>query len=143
MPAKIVTVPPRVLAGLRRHAAAARPAECCGALIGSIGRECTEIRSLIPVPNSALRHDRYLMDAGAVLRIERQAAATGLHVVGFYHSHPFGSAVPSAADLELACPGYLYLIVGGPPGDVRCWRLRDDRRGFAEVGLVDAVAGAA
>jgi proteasome lid subunit RPN8/RPN11 len=140
---------------LRRHAAAALPAECCGALIGVSGASGasgapgtgrTEIRTMIPVANAARRPDRYRIDAATVLRLERQAGRTGLHVVGFYHSHPRGTAVPSAADLELAFPGYLYLIIGiigMHCGELRCWRLRDDRSGFHELELRHPIAGAA
>jgi proteasome lid subunit RPN8/RPN11 len=128
---------------LRRHAAAVLPAECCGALIGASGAGRTEIRTLIPVANAARRPDRYRIDAATVLRLERQAGRTGLYVVGFYHSHPRGTAVPSAADLELACPGYLYLIIGMHCGELRGWRLRDDRSGFHELELRHPIAGAA
>jgi proteasome lid subunit RPN8/RPN11 len=128
---------------LRRHAAAALPAECCGALIGVAGAGRTEIRTMIPVANAARRPDRYRIDAATVLRLERQAGRTGLHVVGFYHSHPRGTAVPSAVDLELAFPGYLYLIIDAHCGELRGWRLRDDRSGFHELELRNPVAGAA
>jgi proteasome lid subunit RPN8/RPN11 len=138
-----VTVPPRIVAGLRRHAAAALPAECCGALIGAIHRDRREIRTMIPLANQAVGPDRYSIDARTVLRLERQAACIGLSVIGFYHSHPGGAALPSATDLEHACPGYLYLIVAAGGLDLRAWRLRDDRHGFAELVLLDPVAGAA
>jgi desampylase len=136
-------VPPRIVAGLRRHAAAALPAECCGALIGVIERDRLEIRTLIPLPNAADGPDRYRIDADTVLRLERQAACTALQVIGFYHSHPSGRATPSRTDLELACPGYLYLIVSGSCSELRAWRLRDDRSGFAELTLLCPIAGAA
>jgi desampylase len=138
-----VIVPPRILAGLRRHAAAAMPAECCGALIGVLQRERREIRTIIPLANAATGHDRYRIEADTVLRLERQVASTGLSVVGFYHSHPDGTAMPSATDLELACPGYLYLIVAAGGGELRGWKLHDDRHGFAELILLNPVAGAA
>jgi desampylase len=134
-----VTVPPRIIAGLRRHAAAALPAECCGALIGVLAGGRAEIRTLIPLPGIA--PDRYFIDAGTVLRLERQAQCTGLAVVGFYHSHPHGAATPSPTDLELAVPGYIYVIVG--EGCVRAWKLRDDRTAFTELDLRTPLAGAA
>jgi desampylase len=138
-----VTLPPRVVAGVRRHAAAALPAECCGALIGVIAGDRLDVRTLIPLANAAAGPDRYRIDAETVLRLERQVACTGLHVIGFYHSHPEGQATPSRTDLELACPGYLYLIVSGRCGELRGWRLRDDRTYFAELPLLHPIAGAA
>jgi proteasome lid subunit RPN8/RPN11 len=137
-----VTLPPRVLAGLRRETGAAAPAECCGALIGSMrGRE-VEVRTLIPVANAAHDTASYEIAAETVLRLERQAACAGQQVVGFYHSHPIADARPSAKDLELAVPGYIYLIVDARAGAVRCWKLRDDRSGFSEL-AVALLAGAA
>lgn len=142
MGAYSVTIAPRILAGLRREAGATGPAECCGALIGlAQGRE-VEIRTLIPVPNTAADHFSFLIDAPTVLRLERQAACAGMHVVGFYHSHPTTAAEPSARDLELAVPGYIYVIIDVPRGSIRCWRLRDDRGGFDEL-RVSLLAGAA
>jgi desampylase len=138
-----ITVPPRVAAGLRRHAAAALPAECCGALIGTLGPAVTAVRALIPLTNTAADPDRYHIEAATVRRLERQAARAGLHVVGFYHSHPRGSATPSGTDLELACPGYLYVIIAPADGELRAWRLQDDRSGFAELVLLQPAAGAA
>jgi proteasome lid subunit RPN8/RPN11 len=124
-----------VLAGLRRHAAAAAPEECCGALIGSFGRLRVDIRAMVPVATPAISPTGYLIDADAVRRLERQAACAGVNVVGFYHSHPQSSALPSPLDLELAVPGYIYLIVEGPSGAVRAWQLRDDRTCFDELAL--------
>lgn len=130
-----VSIPPRVLAGLRRQAVAAAPAECCGALIGVAHDRMIEVRSLIPVENEAPSHTHYHIDADIVLRLERQAACSAQQVVGFYHSHPNNTAEPSMTDIELACPGYLYLIVQTDTGAVRGWRLRDDRAGFNELDI--------
>ena len=65
------------------------------------------------------------------MRAEHDARALALDVVGFYHSHPRGAAVPSRFDLEHAVPGYIHLIVAGT--EARAWRLRHDRSGFDEV----------
>ena len=137
-----VTIPPRILAGLRREAGATAPAECCGALLGVRGRDNLEIRTLIPVPNGASDHFSFLIDAPTVLRLERQATCAGMQVVGFYHSHPTTGAEPSPTDLENAVPGYVYLIVDVARSRVRCWQLRDDRSGFHELDI-GLLAGAA
>lgn len=137
-----VTIAPRILAALRREAGLTGPAECCGALIGLMHSDEIEIRTLIPVLNPARDHSSFLIDAPTVLRLERQAACAGMQVVGFYHSHPTTSAEPSQTDLELAVPGYVYVIIDVPRGSIRCWRLRDDRSGFGEL-RVSMLAGAA
>jgi proteasome lid subunit RPN8/RPN11 len=95
-----------------------------------------EIRTLIPIENAAASAVHYRIEADTVLRLERQAACAGQHVVGFYHSHPALTAQPSALDLELACPGYVHLIVQTDSGAVRGWRLRDDRSGFSELPII-------
>jgi desampylase len=138
-----VAVPPRIIAGLRRHAASALPDECCGALIGTSVGACHEVRAMIPLASAEPAPDRYLIGADVVLRLERQAVRTGMHVLGFYHSHPSGGPEPSATDLDLAVPGYVYVIVAATGGELRAWKLRDDRRGFAELLLLHPVAGAA
>jgi proteasome lid subunit RPN8/RPN11 len=142
MTAYSVNVPPRVVAAIRRHAVATAPAECCGALMGGAGDGRIDVRAVVPLENASSRPDRYLIDARAVLRLERQASRAGFDVVGFYHSHPRGPAAPSATDLELASPGYVYLIVDVCGATVRAWRLRDRRDGFAEL-PVGLLAGAA
>jgi proteasome lid subunit RPN8/RPN11 len=136
-----VNIPPRVLAGMRRHAVACVPAECCGALIGQAAGDRIDLRGLIPLENEATEPDRYRIGAATVLRLDRQAACAGLQLVGFYHSHPSCDASPSPKDLELASPGFIYMIVPSE-GAVRGWRLRDDRAGFDELSL-ELLAGAA
>jgi proteasome lid subunit RPN8/RPN11 len=128
-----VNIPPRVVAALRRDAAAAVPAECCGAILGTILDDVIDVRCAVPVHNEASCDHRYLIDADVVLRLERQASCADQRLIGFYHSHPVGDAFPSPLDLELACPGFVYLIVRPHQGALRAWRLNDDRSGFQEL----------
>lgn len=103
--------------------------EVCGALLG----DDAHIRQHWPLANcSSRRGDRYFIPAQDVLQVERQAAKVGLVLVGFYHSHPRGQAVPSRTDLANALPGYIYIIISAT-GGLRLWRLREDRSGFTEV----------
>lgn len=97
---------------------------------------------MVPVATPTVSPTGYLIDADAVRRLERQASCAGVNVVGFYHSHPHSHPLPSALDLELAVPGFIYLIVEAPTGAVRGWQLRDDRSSFDELTLPIA-AGAA
>ena len=106
--------------------------EICGALIGD-GSVVTEARAL--VNHSVHTHDSFYIPAAEVLRIERAAERGGHMLMGFYHSHPNGDAVPSATDVHEAIPGYVYWIVSRS-GDLRAWRLRDDRTRFDEVDVV-------
>ena len=108
--------------------ARASEGEICGALVG----DARAVRDVWPLLNHSPRSEvSFLIPARDVLRVEKEAEARGLHVLGFYHSHPRGSAKPSPSDLEQAVPGYIYLILAG--ADVRAWQLRDDRVAFTEV----------
>jgi proteasome lid subunit RPN8/RPN11 len=128
-----VNIPPRIIAGLRRHAAATLPSECCGALAGTSADARLDLRAMIPLDNEDPAPGTYRIEARTVRRLERQATDAGVELLGFYHSHPAGTAEPSAADLELACPGYVYVIVQADVGTVRAWVLRSDRGGFDEL----------
>ena len=103
---------------MRRHAESASPRECCGVLVGRTDEiiQAIEARNLADDPN------RYLLDPADHIAIRRTARASGLAVVGFYHSHPHSPARPSATDqAEATYPDHLYLIVGSD--EVRLFRL--------------------
>jgi desampylase len=107
-------------------------AEICGALIGD-GTIVTEVLPL--VNHSVHAHDSFYIPATEVMQIERAAESDGHMLMGFYHSHPNGDAVPSVTDVLEALPGYVYWIVSSS-GELRAWRLRDDRTRFDEVDVV-------
>ena len=72
------------------------------------------------------------------MRVERAASAAGAELLGFYHSHPDHPARPSQYDLDHALPNFSYIIVSvaaGVAGDVRSWKLREDRSAFDEETL--------
>lgn len=118
----------RIEARLRELTAGAE-VEVCGALVGTD----SAIIEVWPLANRSAHADRsFLIPAEDVLRVEQAAEARGLQVLGFYHSHPRGAAMPSPSDLRQAVPGYMYLIVA-ENGEMRAWRLRADRSGFDEV----------
>lgn len=118
-----------IIEQLQNQAANAPGREICGALLGDSGR----VNSVVDVANMSTNPARnFLIPASDVLRLERAAEANGQTLLGFYHSHPAGSAVPSAFDLEHALPGYIYLIIAAS-GRARTWRLRADRSVFDEI----------
>lgn len=138
---------------IERHLEAGYPDEACGVMIGrealtpgpsprgrgENGPESTrtEVVRLVLADNARedSRHNRYVIPPEAVLAAEKAARAEGLHVVGYFHSHPDHPARPSDFDREHAWPGLSYLIVsvrGGTSDDVRSWRLSDDRERFDE-----------
>lgn len=115
---------------IRRRAQASRT-EICGALLGRNG----QVEEIVPLANESSDRERsFFIPAGAVLGLERVAEAQGLMLLGFYHSHPNGDAVPSSRDMTEAVPGYIH-VIASRSGAVRAWRLRDDRTGFDEMDL--------
>ncbi len=132
------------LEAMRRHARASVPAECCGALVGlatdgfapgGAAAGIVRIARVLAADNVAPDDRHYLLAPEDVLRAEAEAAEVGLEVVGFYHSHPASAPVPSATDLAWAWPWYSYLIVDARSGELRAWRLAEDRSGFVEEEL--------
>jgi proteasome lid subunit RPN8/RPN11 len=121
---------------IRAHGKETYPHECCGFLLGAAG----EVREIARASNA--REDspqnRYLIPPIEFVRVQRDADARGLDVVGFYHSHPDHPARPSAFDREHAWPGYAYLIAavdGGLPGELRGFRFDAPDEPFAEIEL--------
>lgn len=126
------------------HARETYPRECCGFLIGAPAGGGT-VRCVVPGKNLATeRADRFEMDPLDILRAEERAEAAGLAVIGYYHSHPDGPAIPSQEDLRWAWPGPRYLLVAvhqGRPLDARVWLLEEDPAGKRFVpGRLEIVA---
>lgn len=104
------------------HARDARPAECCGILVG----RAADIVDAIRARNLAENANRFLIEPKDHIDARRRARAAGLDVVGFYHSHPHSPPDPSPADeAEASYADHLYLIVSlaREPPDVRLYRL--------------------
>ena len=136
---------------IRRHGARDYPGECCGAMLGKADGVCKEVGEIVPLKN--LRNDparaqellpvddpgreternRFLIDPLDQLRVEKDARARGLDVLGYYHSHPDHPARPSIYDREHAWPWYSYVIISverGVPKDLTSWVLAEDRLAF-------------
>ena len=85
---------------IRREGERAYPAECCGVLAGHPG-EVKEVLRLVPVTNRRTDDPhRYLIAPDDLRRIEAELRASGLEVLGCYHSHPDHPAAPSAFDTD-------------------------------------------
>ena len=136
---------------IRQHGARDYPGECCGVMLGKTNGVCKEVVEIVPLKN--LRNDparaqellpvdepgreternRFLIDPLDQLRVEKDARARGLEVLGYYHSHPDHPARPSdirpRTCLALVflcyrvcgpghCKGLNVLGFGREPGDV-------------------------
>ncbi|HKT86565.1 MAG TPA: M67 family metallopeptidase [Novosphingobium sp.] len=125
----IVEVTSGVLATLRAEAARSAPRECCGVLLGRGDR----IEEVMPAANLAERPEiRFEIDPVVLLAAHKAARAREVQVIGYYHSHPSGRAVPSPTDRERASgDGRIWAIVAGD--EVAFWQ--DTDHGFEAAGL--------
>jgi len=119
------------------------PYECCGLLLGHFAEHgakvCTEIYPISNAREEEAKRNRFLIRPEELMRGEKEAAAKGLDIVGFYHSHPDDRAVPSQYDLDHAWPVYSYIVVSvrsGQAVDLRSWEMQSDRSRFDEEEIV-------
>ncbi|MGH9594243.1 MAG: Mov34/MPN/PAD-1 family protein [Bryobacteraceae bacterium] len=134
------------LAGrIRAHGVETYPHECCGAILGVDGDDGREVRGLHPLINRRddSPRNRFSITPDDFRDAEKAARASGIELVGWYHTHPDHPAMPSEFDREHAWPWYSYVIVSimaGEPQAMASWRLSDDRMRFTPEKIV---AGAA
>ena len=126
-----VAIASETLAAIRAAAAAMPGVEICGLLLGMDDR-ITDVRPCANVADDPAR--RFEIDPSVLFAAHRAARGGEPAVIGCYHSHPTGIAVPSACDAASAMgDGAVWLIVAG--GEVRGWRTVE-RGAFAEIELV-------
>ena len=107
------------LDAIRAHGAEGYPHEICGIMLGPRGEgRVTEVRRARNIIVERAR-DRYEIDPRDHIRIQREADAEGLDIVGYYHSHPDHASYASIRDTEQAWPDYWYLIVSCMAGVVK------------------------
>jgi len=107
---------------IEAHGAEGYPDEICGLMLGT-DRVVTEVRRARNIIVERSR-DRYEIDPLDQIRIQREADAAGLDIVGYYHSHPDRPAQASRFDTERAWAGYVYVIVSiekGKPVDANAF----------------------
>lgn len=128
-----LTLPAGEQARLARYGRARWPDEACGLLLGRGGR----VERLVLCRNIAeRRRDRYLLHPRDFLRWDRLGHRLGLEILGVWHTHPEGGAVPSETDRAQAWRGWSYLIAavdGDTVTELRSWRLSADQ--FTEEAL--------
>lgn len=87
--------------------------ERCGVLLGERAARCVRVLEARFVENVDARSGRFELDSGGVVAAALDAEARRLAVVGFFHSHPRGAAVPSLADRAGAWNEHVVLIAAG------------------------------
>lgn len=132
------------------HLEAGYPNEAGGFLLGEfngdINGDTVTIHDIIPIENvfaAEEQYHRYAMTPMDWARLEDEADARGLGLVGYFHSHPDSPAIPSVYDRDHALPNFVYIITqvdggvdGGKAVDMRVWRLQPDRTRFDADSLV-------
>lgn len=97
--------------------------EICGLILQPRNGGISLLRCANVHPQPAARFE---LDPVALLAAHRAARASGDAVIGHYHSHPSGDAMPSLTDAASAAPdGAVWLIVGRG-GEARAWRAVHD-----------------
>lgn len=107
-----------VIVTIREQARVSLPDECCGILLGEGARidQALPAANVHPAPEA-----HFEIDPQTLIDAHRAAREGGPQVVGYYHSHPGGSAEPSATDRAMAAAdGSIWAIVAAE--EVHFWR---------------------
>lgn len=123
---------------LAAHLESVFPNEGGGFLVGELKGETRHVTEIHIVQNAFAteeQYHRFLAEDGTFQRIEDDADAHGLSLLGYFHSHPDHPAIPSEFDRVHALPYFAYLIVSireGLRAEGRLWELTSDRSTFIE-----------
>ena len=75
---------------IRKHGEETYPEECCGVLLGRMEEGERLVRATVRCENSHVHStaNRYNIAPQDLIAAQKQARATGMDIIGFYHSHP-------------------------------------------------------
>jgi proteasome lid subunit RPN8/RPN11 len=101
---------PEIVDAMVAHCLSAFPEEGCGLLVGIPDEQ--RVVSCHPAQNVTASARVYEVSPRDYLRIDSEAEAAGLEVIGVYHSHTHTDAFPSPTDIESAVdPSWHYVLV--------------------------------
>jgi proteasome lid subunit RPN8/RPN11 len=128
----VIELPRDVRDAVCAHAREGYPREVCGVLLGRARADRRVATRALRARNASAAADRFQVEPADLVAALAQADASGLELIGFYHSHPDQPAVASSVDLAQTSPwgGYSYPIVSvvaGRVDDLRSWARVDDR----------------
>jgi proteasome lid subunit RPN8/RPN11 len=122
----VLRLAPTAYARIIGHVYDGLPDEACGLLVGHA--PSAKVVRFEATENEARSSKLYTIPAKDFLRIDREAEAAGLEVIGVVHSHTHTDAYPSPTDVAQAPdPGWHYVIVS----------LRDDAPVLRSYRIVD------
>jgi proteasome lid subunit RPN8/RPN11 len=141
IPVRLLRMPTSALAACRAAAVAAFPDEACALLEGEVFEGQANARALHLTGNVAAdRRATFEVDPRALLRLHRETRARGSALIGVWHSHPNGVAVPSTTDFTQAYdPTLVWLltpVTAMGAGPARAYGVGP--HGFVEIGLEPA-----
>lgn len=114
---------------LRKHGEETYPHECCGVLLGKSTGVVNVVHKVVRAGNTRTdsAHNRYNIAPVELIRIQREARAASLDIVGFYHSHPDHPAQWSTTDFAeahwLGCSYLITRVANGEAQDTNSFRL--------------------
>lgn len=120
---------------IKEHALSEAPKEACGVLAGTTENRCTVTKTFSCTNVDKNPLSAYTIDPNELLKVINgiEENKNGLELLGFYHSHPYSRAGPSQIDVERATwNGFFYAIYSFSRDEVRCWKWKEDRKGFTE-----------
>jgi proteasome lid subunit RPN8/RPN11 len=129
------------LEAMGAHGKRGYPHEVCGVLLGRFGQQ---VEKVVEAQNreAEMPKVRYQIDPAELYRIQRDAEAAGLDVVGYYHTHPDHPPRPSPTDLARAVAtgglsdGMFHIVMSVEKGErtsAPCgWFFRFDAESFQE-----------
>ena len=129
-----IVIPSSVLEQIKQLAFAETPLECCGFLVGELGSDV--VREFHACRNIAQSKIIYTLDPRDHLRIELDAEARGLAIIGVVHSHTHTEPYPSATDVAQAPdPAWHYVIIGLKDAEpkTRSYRIVDSQISESQI----------
>jgi proteasome lid subunit RPN8/RPN11 len=127
------------------HARSGYPFEACGVFLGPMPAGSPPgprvVEDVVPVVNRETEKPRvrYAIAPEDLIRVDRDARARGLEIVGYFHSHPDHPARPSETDRQRAADtlsdGVIHVVVGverGERAEPTAWVFRDAAQAFEE-----------
>lgn len=141
-----LSIEQREYEAMRRDCKQAYPTEACGILVGQRAGEERRVMQVVACRNSATDSShRYIIEPVELIRVQKQARAKGLEIIGFYHSHPDHPALPSPSDLEdahwIGCSYLITSVVQSKSLETRSFFLsgskEEDKRFAVEDVLID------
>ncbi|MCP4451697.1 MAG: M67 family metallopeptidase [Planctomycetes bacterium] len=103
-----IEIPEAIYEKIIDHATRDMPNEACGMLAGHSGK----VQTHYEMSNSDQSGEHFTLVPQEQFQVIKAIRASGLSLLGIYHSHPASPARPSAEDIRLALtPDVVHVIV--------------------------------